>query len=215
MPESTHSAVVRGRQEALLAHVAQAFGWDMPEAGKALDARFFPPQDWLQGVQQAWRSGTPSPREALEHKIFDGAAADTVKRHDPAIMRMADAMVEEYLLTYYWECQAQAGMVRGEEAAYRQGNAAEAVRAQTSAHYANQLLEQGYQTAEVDKIIRSVNGCFMKFMETQFSMAEGFPRPGISPKREPDTEPATCVTDIQLYAEKKYQRMHRQADHER
>lgn len=161
----------RQRQLRLLDGVAKAFGWD--SGGESYDARLFPSQEWQQSCQLAWREAKiavgpkgnqqlVTPREKVMHRLYDETTWgnhnwDRLRRNDPAIMRMVDAMVEEYSLCFYWDRLAaeeyRLSTPQDRETLRNRTEAVEDVRQQVGAHYAETLKEQGYSYGEIKKII--------------------------------------------------------------
>lgn len=168
MQEGLESASYRVQQLSLLPAVAKAFGWNEAQMQEAC----FPPPGLQQKMVELWKEKPRdwgalcqpcTIREKIESRIFDEHLASggrndrALKRHDPAIMRMVDGMIEEYSLCLYWDMlafRAYKESTPQDWDTYRdRTHTIEGVRAQIAAHYSHELKEKGYSTTEATKIV--------------------------------------------------------------
>lgn len=176
-PQVLKSIVYRNVQCTLLQTVADAFGWD----AQFRDAQWYPPPKLQKAFTALWRDDVhdwgphlaPSTTRAkVERQIFSETLARdkqnprVVRRHDPAIMRLVDGMMDEYGLCLHWELLAYRDYRQStptDRASYQAKiEAIEAVRGMVAAHYVHELLEKGYTVSEATKVVgNAISGYLM------------------------------------------------------
>lgn len=193
----------RALQDSYIGIVAEAFGWDQASDGHEA---CYVPEELIQHYRALWRRPDPATGKSLRDQIaayiFDEPSAMSpnatyVRQRDPAVMRLVDGMVEDYMLCLCWEEMAQDDHdASGADVYCKRIAAIDAVQAMIAAHGARTLEEQGYSKADTKKIIGSA---IMGFV--QLGAEEG-KRCIVEPGKSPSATPATIVDSIYACAER-------------